>query len=414
MNILVFTTLWPNGEEPNFGVFVKNRLVALSRLDGVQMRVVAPVPYFPKAMARSFVPTDWQIKARIAERETIAGLPVEHPRYLVTPKVGMRYYGKWLARGAESVVRRLHAEQPFDLIDAHYLYPDCYAALQLGRALNLPVVMTARGSDVNAFTRLTYIRPLIHAALTEAAGIISVSSGLKQGMTALGIPEDKIAVIRNGIDRSIFYLRDQAAARHRLGLDPQRKIIVTVGRLIPRKGFDRLIESMAVLAKRPDDKGALLYIIGDGPDQTDLAALIASHNLQDRVFLPGAQLHTELPEWYAAADLFCFLTRSEGCPNVVIEALACGLPVVATDIPGVDELIADQAYGLLLPADQFSPTGFAEKISTALGREWDRQAIATHGAARGWEEVAMEVRDLLSSAIAQHRSCTSRSQQMHS
>lgn len=403
MNILVFTTLWPNGEEPNFGVFVKNRLVALSRLDGVQMRVVAPVPYFPKALAGSFVPESWQIKARIAEREVIAGLPVEHPRYLVTPKVGMRYYGKWLARGAESVVRRLHAEQPFDLIDAHYLYPDCYAALQLGRALNLPVTMTARGSDINDFTRLPYIRPLIHEALTEAAGIIAVSDGLKRGMTALGIPEDKIAVIRNGIDRRVFYLRDQTEARRRLGLDPQRRIIVMVGRLVPRKGLKRLIEAISALARRADDAGALLYIIGDGEDRANLEALIASHNLQERVFLPGARLHTELPEWYAAADLFCFATHAEGCPNAVIEALACGAPVVATAVPGVDELITSSAYGLLLPPEQASPEGFAEKIRTAFSIKWDRQAIAAYGGARAWEEVAAEVKGVLTQAIRQFR-----------
>jgi glycosyltransferase involved in cell wall biosynthesis len=413
MNILVFTTLWPNSEEPNFGVFIKHRAVALSRLEDVTMRVVAPVPYFPRALAGALLPQAWQVKARIKAHESTEGLPVEHPRYLVTPKLGMRYYGRWLAQGAAAVVRRLHEQQPFDLIDAHYIYPDCYAALQLGRALNVPVVMTARGSDINSFTRLKHIRPLIEQTLSAASGIIAVSSGIRREMIALGLPPERIAVIRNGIDRRIFYPRERAAARRALGLDDKRRIIITVGRLEPVKRISDLIGAMARLAQRPDDDGARLYIIGDGTQRAALEAQISSTGLQERVFLIGARLQSELPEWYAAADLFCFASQSEGCPNVLLEALACGLPVVAADAPGIDELITSAACGLLVPSSQSPAEGFAEKLALALETVWDRQAIATQGGARAWEDVALEVKDVLAEAVAWHRSRYVRSNRSH-
>lgn len=402
MNVLVFTTLWPNAEEPNFGVFIKHRALALSQLDGVKLRVVAPVPYFPKSLAGALLPKSWQVKARIKEQEVIEGVTVEHPRYLVTPKVGMRFYGDWMARGAEAVVRELHRQEPFDLIDAHYIYPDAYAALQLGRSLDLPVVMTARGSDINQFTQLPYIRPLIQRALGEADGIIAVSEGLKREMIALGIAADKIKVIRNGINRDIFHLKDQASARRLPGLDAQRRIIITVSRLIQGKGLDRLIQAMAVLARRSLAADALLYIIGAGPERAALEKMIAAYGLQNRVFLTGARLQSELPDWYAAADLFCLATHREGCPNVVIEALACGLPVIATDTPGVDELITDSVNGLLVPVTNSPAESFADKIAVALGKEWHRRAIASSGGARDWQEVAQEVKDTLSAVIARH------------
>ena len=226
MKILTFTSLFPNHEQPNFGVFVKHRSVALAA--HAKLRVVAPVPYFPKSLNFSFVPAHWRRMASLADSEIIAGLPVEHPRYLNPPKVGMRYYADWMARGARATVERLHREQPIDLIDAHYVYPDGAAAVQLGAALNLPVCVSARGTDINLFSQLPHIRPLIVDALQRAQAIVAVSAALKQRMVELGIAADKIAVIRNGIDAQFFYPREQAAARQKLGLplDADRKSVV--------------------------------------------------------------------------------------------------------------------------------------------------------------------------------------------
>jgi glycosyltransferase involved in cell wall biosynthesis len=385
MNILVFTSLWPNSEQPNFCIFVKHRAAALAQVEGVDLCVVAPVPYFPKRINSPIVPAHWQAKARIPEGEMIDGLEIIHPRYLLPPKVGMSFYARLMAGGAESVLRRLHAERPIDLIDAHYIYPDGYAAVMLGEALKIPVILTARGTDITQFPRMPLIRPQIRKALTKARGLIAVSSQLKKGIVDLGIEDEKVAVIPNGIDRQIFFPRDRAQMRRKLGLDTGSKIIITVGGLIPRKGIDRLIDAIGHL----NIDQVKLYVIGEGPERAALEAKIAKLNLTDKVFLIGSRLQSELMEWYSAADLFCLASHHEGCPNVVIEAIACGTPVVATDAEGVEDLIVKPNYGRVVPFR--SVEKFAAEIRYALESDWDRNEIATYGRERSWADVAEEV-----------------------
>ncbi len=382
MNVLTFTSLFPNHEQPNFGVFVKHRSVALAAHANV--RVVAPVPYFPKSLNFNFVPAHWRRMANLAESETIAGLSVEHPHYFNPPKLGMRYYADWMARGARATVERLHREQPIDLIDAHYVYPDGAAAVQLGAALNISVCVSARGTDINLFSTLPHIRPLIVDTLQRAQAIVAVSDALKRRMIELGIADDKIAVIRNGIDAQFFYPRDRQVARQKLGLPHDTKIIVTVSALVPLKGIDRLIDAMSSLNAR-------LYVIGQGPERGALQARIAALGLSERITLVGAKAQTELGDWYAAADVFALASHREGCPNVVVEALACGTPIVASDVGGISELVTDDRYGFLVPANEANAEGFAARLQTALQKDWSRKVIAESGGARGWNDVAQDV-----------------------
>jgi len=386
MNILVFTSLWPNAEQPNFGLFVKHRIAAMSLLDSVNIQVVAPVPYFPKkAEFRNFWPERWRKAARVPDREMIAGIETFHPRHLLTPKIGMSLYGRWMVSGAEAIVRRLRAERRIDLIDAHYVYPDGYAAALLAERLNIPVVITARGTDINLFSRMPLIRPLIRRALTRADGVIAVSEALKRRMVELGVEADKIAVIRNGVDREVFYPRDRIEMRRKLRLDSESRIIVTAGALVPLKGIDRLIDAMKLMR----GANAKLYVIGEGPQRAALESRIARHDLADRVFLTGQRPQSELAEWYSAADLFCLASHREGCPNVVIEAMACGLPVVASDVGGIGELISKRDYGRLVSPQ--TADKFAAEIETALDSIWNRDETAKAGAARSWGDVAEEV-----------------------
>lgn len=394
MNILAFTSLWPNGEQPDFGVFIKHRVAAMARLSDVNVRVVAPVPYFPKSLASlsvlSALPKRWQRMARLPAVEEMAGLTTFHPRCLVTPKVGMRFYGDWMARGAWATVRRLHAERPIDLIDAHYVYPDGAAAIELGRRLNVPVVVSARGSDINQFSHLPHIRPRLINTLNRAAGVVAVSEALKQQMIELGIVGAKIAVIPNGIDRQVFHLRDRNAARRKLGLDPQDRIMLTVGALIPRKGIDRLIDAVALLAKKDSAASPNLFIIGEGPERANLKSNIEHRTSQNNIFLIGAKPQAELADWYAAADLFCLASHREGCPNVVVEALACGLPVVAAEMDGIREFVGEGCGSIVS-----EPSGerLSAEIGEALEGDWNRRKIAAVGAERGWDQVARDVAD---------------------
>lgn len=390
MNILTFTTLWPNAEQPNFGVFVKHRLAALSKLDGVNVRVVAPVPYFPKAsrfLPRSVL-TRWQQMARVAGQELIAELPTYHPRYLVTPKLGMSFYGGWMARGAFETVRRLHAERPFDLIDAHYAYPDGYAAVLLGERLNLPVFITARGTDINLFSRMPLIRPKIVKALRQATGIIAVSEAMKTRMSELGIPPEKIAVIRNGVDRGVFFPRNRRDVQQRLNLEIEDRVLLSVGALVPVKGFDRLIDAMALLKRDAQASRLKLFIIGEGSERRVLESQISKLRLESCVRLIGAKPQNELADWYSAADLFCLASHSEGCPNVILEALACGLPVVAVDVGGVAELIRSELCGRVISPP--TAENFAAEIREAFQSVWNREELARLAAIRTWGNVALE------------------------
>jgi glycosyltransferase involved in cell wall biosynthesis len=391
INILTFTSLWPNAEQPNFGVFVRNRIEAMAGLDGINLRVVAPAPWFPEQLRHPIVPDRWRRMARIPDREVTAGIDTFHPRHVVTPKLGMSFYGRWMAKGAESLLRRLHEENPVDLIDAHYVYPDGYAATLLGERLNIPVVITARGTDINLFPRMPLIRPMVREALKNARGVIAVSEDLRLRMLELGADEEKIAVIRNGVDRDVFFPRDRMAARLKLGIDAGSKVVLTVASLVKVKRIDRLID--AIGSQRTN--GVKLFVVGDGPERSRLESRIARKNLGGRVFLPGARSQPELAEWYAAADLFCLASRSEGCPNAVIEAMACGLPVIAADAGGVRELVTEPGYGRVI----ISPTaqGLAAEIASALDRNWRREEIAAHGGSRSWQDVAREVMDYYAS-----------------
>lgn len=389
MNILVFTSLWPNAEQPNFAVFVKHRVAAVSRLDGVNVRVVAPVPYFPEKIQLPildrFWPSHWRKMARIPRHELVAGIETFHPRHLVTPKIGMTFYGRWMADGVESLARRLRDEQPIDVIDAHYAYPDGYAATLIGERLKIPVVITARGTDVNLFSRMPLIRPLVRKALARADGVIAVSDALKRRMIELGIEAGKIATIRNGVDREVFYPRERMEARRKLKLDPQSQIIVTASALVPLKGIDRLIDAMALMR----DADSKLYVIGEGVERAALESRIARHDLTGRVLLIGSRSQSELAEWYSAADLFCLASHREGCPNVVIEAMACGLPVVAADVGGVGELVSGPDYGRVVSAP--TAENFAAEMEAALEARWNRDEIAKSGCARSWSDVADDV-----------------------
>lgn len=388
MNILTFTSLWPNAEQPDFGVFVKHRVAVMARQDGVDVQVVAPVPYFPKSFQAGIFPAHWRRMSRLPEQELIAGIETFHPRHLVTPKIGMSFYGSWMARGAWETVQRIHRERQIDLIDAHYIYPDGYAATLLGQRLNIPVFLTARGTDINLFSRMPLIRPKIVQALNRATGVIAVSQALKQQMVELGIAAEKIAVIPNGVDREIFHPLGREEARDRLGLNLEDQVILTVGALVPVKGIDRLIDAMAVPTQTEQGRQTRLLVIGEGTERAALEAQISNLNLQDRIFLLGAKPQNELAGWYAAADLFCLASHREGCPNVIIEAMACGLPIVAANVGDVRELV-DESCGRVVKTSLTED--LAAEISAALASNWDRSKIAERGGERSWANVADDV-----------------------
>jgi len=288
--------------------------------------------------------------------------------------------------GSRELVLRLHREKPFDFIDAHYVFPDGFAAVLLGEMLGVPVIVSARGTDMNLFPSFRTIRPMIRWTLTRVAGGIGVCSPLKDLMIAHGLAPDKAQVIGNGVEWDLFQPVVQSSARDRLGIPQGGKVIVSVGGLIERKGFHFLIPAVArILPRHPHLR---LYISGGGPARHQLEALIRRHDLDGRVFLKGPQPNADLKYWYSAADLSALTSSREGWPNVILESMACGTPVVATGVFGVPEVIVSPQLGVMV--EQSVPS-IAGGLEEALSKDWDRAGVAQHARQRTWEVVAREL-----------------------
>ncbi|WP_421994061.1 glycosyltransferase family 4 protein [Roseococcus sp.] len=360
LRLLTFSSLYPNPAHPHHGVFVENRLRHLVASGEAVSTVLAPVPWFPGR------------GGRVAVREDRHGITVHHPRFLAPPGLGM-YIGPFALHSAAraTVAQLLEEGARFDAIDAHYLYPDGVAAVRLGREFGLPVVITARGSDTSQLPRYALPRRLIEGAMRDAAALIAVSAGLKEGLVALGAPPEKVTVLRNGVDLDTFRplaIRKPSAA----------PVLLSVGHLIPRKGHDLVIGAIAAL---PDHR---LIIVGEGPDRGALEALARRIGVADRVSFAGAQPHANLPEFYAAADVMILASSREGWANVLLEAMACGTPVIASPAWGSREAVAAPEAGLVL--DETTPGSIALAVRHLLAAPPSRAATRAYAERFSWDE----------------------------
>jgi teichuronic acid biosynthesis glycosyltransferase TuaC len=368
IRLLTFATLFPHAARPNHGIFVENRLRHLLASGEVTSMVLAPVPWFPSRSNRF---GDWALNARAPLAETRHGISILHPRYPVVPKIGMSAAPWLLYRAMLPHVARLLAEGPgFDAIDAHYVYPDGVAASWLGRRFGLPVVITARGTDVNLIPRYRVPRRLIQGAIRDADALVAVSAALKQVLVDLGAPDEKVTVLRNGVETGLFHPpADRAVLRARLGL--RRPALISVGGLIERKGHHRTIEAMLQLP------GFELVIAGEGPERARLAALIAGYGLGDRVRLLGPRPHRDLPALYGAADASVLASSREGWANVLLESMACGTPVVAANIWGNPEVVRAPAAGVIYqPNTSDGIANGVQRLFAALPDRVDTRAYA--------------------------------------
>jgi glycosyltransferase involved in cell wall biosynthesis len=355
--------------------------------------VIAPVPWFPSRSER-FGP--WSDYARVPDAETRFGIDVRHPRYPVIPKVGMSIAPWLLYRFMLPVIRRLLADgHRFDAIDAHYVYPDGVAAAWLGKRLGLPVVITARGTDVNLIPRYAVPRRLIQGAIRDASALVAVSAALKQALVDLGAPDEKVTVLRNGVETDVFRPPpDRAAARAALGLT--RPALISVGGLLERKGHHRAIEAMKQLPSFQ------LIIVGEGPERARLAALIRSLDLADRVRLLGPIPHAALPALYGAADASVLASSREGWANVLLESMACGTPVVASDIWGNPEVVRAPDAGVIYQPN--TPDGIASGVRRLFAALPERSATRRYAEAFSWDETTAGQLALFRRVIAQRAS----------
>jgi glycosyltransferase involved in cell wall biosynthesis len=391
MKILVFTSLYPNNIWPNHGVFVKERMSEVSRLKNCAVQVVAPVPYYPD------IQLGWRTSyAQVVRKEIIDGVCVYHPRYLLIPKVGMAVHGLMMFLSVLWFIRKIRSRFDFDIIDAHYVYPDGFAAVLLGRFFGKPVVVSARGSDINVFPEFPLVRRLLKHTLCSADKIIAVSRALKDAMVELGVSQEKIAVIPNGVDAKKFYPTVKSEARSQLGLAAEQKLVLSVGGLVRVKGFNLLIRAFKLLVDQSPGNEPRLFIIGEGRSRKEIEQAIAALNLSSHVQLVGAVPHSQLHLWYSAADLFCLASKREGWPNVLLESLACGTPVVAPAVGGIPEIINSEDLGFLAERNEYE---IARKIRLALDRTWNSTEIVANAREHAWDKPALNTIGVFESVL---------------
>jgi glycosyltransferase involved in cell wall biosynthesis len=387
--VLVFSSLFPSSAAPQAGIFIKERMSRVA--NRIPVVVVSPQPWSPfDPLIRLFRAN---FRPRGCRHEVMDGIRVFRPRFFSLPSIFKGLDGWMMAACSDRLVRYLLREFKPTAIDAHFVYPDGYAAGVLARRYGLPHTITLRGSKDESLIG-TARETALRRALSSADLIFSVSDALKRDVgLRLGQPDHKIRVVRNGVDLERFFPVGRVQARQRFGLRPHDNVLVSAGRLVEGKGFHRLIPLLSRLSDQYPNLH--LLIAGAGTTSEDmeqsLRDLAAEAGLADRVHFCGALSHEDMRYFYSAGDVFCLATRYEGWANVFLEAMACGLPVVTTDVGGNSQVIRLEEVGALVPF--WDADAFGQALKDALGRNWDRNAIRSYAMQHGWDQ---PIEDLIS------------------
>jgi teichuronic acid biosynthesis glycosyltransferase TuaC len=356
--------MYPSAVNWTAGIFVHEQVRALARA-GHEVRVVSPTGWAPPLVPR------WRPFRQVPGVETVQGVPVLHPRKLSLPgaRLGARN-GDAMLWAIARPLRRVHERWPFDVVHAHMLVPDGWAAARMGASLRVPVVATAHRADVlDVPARGAASRAQVAQAVESIDQVCAVSAAIAGAAEALATPRRPVAVVPNGADTTVFTPRDAGEARARLGLPAEGPIVTYVGKLVPRKGVDTLIEAMGILGRRP--QGAPLLVAGGiGEMREGLERRARELGVADHVRFVGKIPHDDVGWWMAAGDVFVLPSLSEGLPTVVCEAMNCARPVVATAVDGTPEIVRDGETGLLVPARD------AGALAAALGRVLGEEGLA--------------------------------------
>ncbi|MBA4067320.1 MAG: glycosyltransferase family 4 protein [Isosphaera sp.] len=355
MRVLAITNLYPNPYQPHRATFNRHQFRLLGQRHPV--RVVAPVAWADELQARRRGAAPLPPGRRV----TTDGLTVDHPRYVYPPKFGRRWHGRFYLMSVGPTVRRaIRAFRP-DLLFAPWAYPDGWAAVRLGKAAKLPVVLQVHGSDILELHRTPEKRPGTEEAVRAADGVVAVSHDLAAHLVKMGVDRGRVRVIHDGVDRTLFCPADKAAERRWLGLPADEKVVLFVGNLVPVKAIDVLLKAFADPVLKP--LAPHLVVIGQGPLRAALERQAADLGVADRVRFAGAILHANLPRWYQSADLFVLPSHSEGVPNVLLEASSCQTPWVASRVGGIPEIAPLGASRLVTPN---TPPELARAIAESL------------------------------------------------
>lgn len=389
MKVLLLSNLFPTSSDPNRGLFTAQ--LAGEMLGHCDLRVMVPLPWTPQGpLAASILPARYREFALARRHMQVRGVEAQYPRYPLLPRVSERWHPALMRLALRRRLERLRREFPFEVVLSQWLYPDGVAAVQIGRELGVPVVVSGLGCDVNEYLFHAEKRGQILNALQDAAAITVVSSELADVLRGVGIAASRITVIPNGVDTARFHPAPRDAARTALGLDAQRKLVVCVSRLSHEKGVHVLADAVPLLARL--HPGVQVAVVGDGPERSALLQQISRDRSGESIRLVGAVPHDQVATWLAAADVVCMPSLREGHPNAAMEALASGRPLVASRVGALQSMIGDSVGRLVPPGDA---DALARALDEALGTLWNEAAIARTVEGSSWSAAARRYVDVL-------------------
>lgn len=386
MKVLLFSNHYPASDAPTRGTYNHNIFNALGKYCDV--RVVGPIPFW----TRTKRPRDMIL----GQREATFGLDAAFPSFVSIPGVTpLHGHATFLSLAAYLATVRLAF--PWDVVVGSNAYPDGVGAADVAMISRVPLVQNVIGTDVNELPDRPSLGPQIRWALRRAGRVIAVSHAMAERVVSLGVPRGRVVAQHNGVEGETFAIRSAAEARKRVGLDHEGPVIVYVGNVKIGKGVKVLVEAMAPLVRRHGRSDALLCVVGSGEADQEIAKAVRDLGLEEHVRLAGRQLHTEVPHWISAGDVFCLPSYMEGCPNVVLEALASGRPVVATRVGGIPELVREGETGYLVPPGD--PEALADGLAKALSRAWEPEAQRGSVQYLSWDAVARSYKDIIEAAM---------------
>jgi glycosyltransferase involved in cell wall biosynthesis len=389
MKVLVFTHHYPSKRLPTMAPYSYQTYRALARR--CEVRLVGATPWWTRART-----TPRELFA--GARETHTGIDASFPTYWSVPGVP-RLHARALLASLRRTMIDVRREFPYDVILAAWAYPDTVAAAALARDAGVPLLTTVLGSDINEQPRAPALRAQIVPALQRCARVVAVSAALGDRLVELGVKRERVVVLHNAVDGERFAICDRRGPRLRLGLPADAKVVLYAGYHVPEKGVDVLVESIPHLARMGRDD-VHLVMVGGGELLEPLRARVSALGLRGRVRLLGWAMPKDIPEYMAACDVFCLPSLREGCPNVVLEALASGRPVVASRVGGVPELVreGEGGNGVLVAAGK--PEALAAGLKQALSRAWNPEALRATVGALSWDVVGDRYHALLEEVVS--------------
>jgi glycosyltransferase involved in cell wall biosynthesis len=383
MKILFISSQFPNSLEPNRGIFSFQIVKELASF--TEVRVIAPLPTLGWINGLSRFKKH-KTDLNVPVYEEFHSIPVYHPRYLALPKMGLSH--QWTFEIAlKKLLHTIHAEWSFDVVNCHWLFPDGVAIQRICQQMNIPVMLTPLGTDLNAYCEIKLRRYFIAKALAKAQKVSVLNEQMKTKCLSLGVASDRLTIIPNGVDLDEFCIMDTKACRKKLNINSDIKMLLFVGSLVPVKNISSLLHAFSLLhgiEMAPDTK---LYIVGGGFLEKELKALALDLKIAEKTVFVGSVLHSDLPTWMNAADCLCLPSLSEGHPNVMMEALACGTPVVGSNVGSIPDFVnPDDDNGFVIEATDVK--GIAEKLITCLTQDYSHDAVRQSVLQYSWQNCA--------------------------